>query len=282
MSLDISHILRRVLVVQNLLLDTIFPPRCAGCGTWSKNVFCPACKAALKAITKPFCAICGKPFDPLAHSAEVCTDCRAERRHPAPPFRALRSLYFFDGPIRKAIYRFKYHGKTAHAVPLATLLYDYLMRQDKNTLHIPVERLALIVPVPLHTWRLYRRGYNQSTLLAAELAKQLALTSGRARPDVAGVLRRIRHTPPQVGLKAKERAANVRGAFAVDEAALQQVNDVNGPVLLVDDVCTTQATIHECARVLIQAGIPEVYAITLARQPAGADYRGPVAGATSA
>lgn len=278
MSPSLVWLSRRVSVAQNFLLDTIFPPRCAGCQKWSQEIFCTECQAELKEINHPFCAVCGKPFDPLARSAEVCANCRAERRHPAPPFRALRSLYIFDGPIRRAIYRFKYHGKIAQAAPFAALLHNYLLQQDKNTTRIPVERLSLIVPVPLHAWRLYRRGYNQSSLLAGELAKHIAQTCGKARPVMAGVLRRIRHTPPQVGLKAKERTANVHGAFAVDAAVLQRVNPHNGAVLLVDDVCTTQATIHECARVLVRAGLPEVYALTLARQPAGGDYNFTVTG----
>ena len=276
MSLDIALLSRRALSVQNLLLDAIFPPRCAGCRKWSREIFCTECRAALKPIQQPFCLFCGKPFDPLLHNAQVCAGCRANRYHRAPPFRVLRSLYFFDGPIRNAIYRLKYQGKTAHTAPLAELLRNYLMRQDRKASHIPVERISLVVPVPLHPWRLYRRGYNQSTLLATELAKQLRQSCDKAGPTMAGVLRRIRHTPAQVGLKAKERAANVRGAFAFDEAALQRANVGNGAVLLIDDVCTTQATIHECARVLVRAGISEVYAITLARQPAGGDYRGPV------
>jgi len=280
MSPNRTLLLRHVSTARGLILDAIFPPRCAGCRTWSRDLFCSACQVALKAITEPFCDVCGKPFDPLAHNAPLCAGCRRERRHPAPPFRALRSLYFFDGPIRQAIYRFKYQGKTAQAEPLAALLYAYLSRPDEGAPRIPIERVSLIVPVPLHAWRQYRRGYNQSALLANELAKQIT-AAGLSRPTVPEVLRRIRNTPPQVGLRAKERAANLHGAIVVDEAMLNRVTPGQDAVLLIDDVCTTQATIYECARVLVRAGWREVYAMTLARQPAGSEYRGAPSGVTS-
>jgi ComF family protein len=273
MSPTIARLSQSLDASRKLLLDAIFPPRCAGCRTWSQSLFCDNCRAALKLIQKPFCITCGKPFDPLAHSAPECAGCRAERRHPAPPFRALRSLYVFDGPVRQAIYRFKYQGKTAQAAPLAALLYEYLLQQDKQVKHIPLERISLIVPVPLHAWRHYRRCYNQSALLAGELVKCIAQERSESIPLMHPLLQRIRHTTPQVGLKAKARAANVQGAFAINDALLQRVDLKAGAILLIDDVCTTQATLHECARVLVRAGAPEVYALTLARQPAGSDYR---------
>src|SRR5687767_9874841 len=103
-------------------LDAIFPPRCAGCGVWHKELFCGVCRAALRRIEPPLCAICGVPFDPLAKSDSECAACRANRYHVAPPFVALRAVYAFEGPVRKAIHRFKYHDKTALAKPLATVL----------------------------------------------------------------------------------------------------------------------------------------------------------------
>ncbi|MDQ3813989.1 MAG: double zinc ribbon domain-containing protein, partial [Armatimonadota bacterium] len=174
-------------------LDAIFPPRCAGCQTWSKEIFCPACRASLQPIVPPLCAVCGKPFDPLAHSATECAECRDNRYHGAPPFDALRSVYRFEGAVRQAVHRFKYHDKIALAAPLADLLHEFLAQQDAAVPAIPTDRLALLTPVPLHPWRRYRRGYNQSGLLAQELGKRLAVPSGE-------VLRRTRHTSPQIEL----------------------------------------------------------------------------------
>jgi len=241
------------------ILDAVFPPRCAGCQTWSKEVFCPACHAALRPIVAPICAVCGVPFDPLAHSASTCADCRANRYHGSPPFVALRSAYVFEGAIRDAAHRLKYRDKVALAAPLAGLLQEFLERQPAAAPPIPLGDLALLTPVPLHSWRRYRRGYNQSALLAAHLGKRIAVLNGE-------VLRRTRHTSPQVELSARQRAENVKGAFSVDEAALEKWNPHGGPVLLIDDVCTTGSTLRECAAVLKGAGVSEVYALTLARQ----------------
>jgi ComF family protein len=108
-------------------------------------------------------------------------------------------------------------------------------------------------------WRRYRRGYNQSALLARELARRLQCRYG-------DVLRRTRYTSSQVGLSVKQRAANVQGAFAVRSELLRRCNPEGKPVLLIDDVFTTGATVRECTRVLQQAGIADVYILTLARQ----------------
>jgi len=239
-------------------LDAVFPPRCAGCGIWHKGLFCPTCAILLQRIETPMCAICGEPFDPLAKAARECARCRANRYHVAPPFDAARSVYQFAGPIREAIHRFKYEDKISLAAPLAGVLDDFLEHQPDAAARIPIERLSLIVPVPLHPWRQYRRGYNQSALLARELGKL------RDVPHAA-LLRRNRYTTPQVELSTGERAANVKDAFAVDENMIKTLPAPGQAVLLMDDVHTTGATLAECAGVLKRAGVGEVYALTLAR-----------------
>ena len=242
---------------RELLLDAIFPPRCAGCGCFESNLFCAHCASQLQPIVPPLCYICGAPFDVLAKGVEICADCRANRYQQKPPFAALRSAYLFDGPLRKAAHRFKYRGKTGLAAPLAALLEECLKNQNAlDAPIIPWQELKLIVPVPLSSWRRYRRGYNQSALLARELARLLDVPFGE-------VLQRARHTPPQVGLSRRQRADNVRGAFALN-APLEDSQKA-GAILLVDDVYTTGATIRECAQVLRKKDATSVYALTLAR-----------------
>jgi ComF family protein len=240
-------------------LDVVFPPRCGGCGEWHDGVFCPQCQTVIQPLEAPLCATCGKPFDPVAQPAEVCAECRDNRYHGAPPFTAARSLYLFEGPVRDAIYRFKYRGKTAMAPLLAILLYDYLQQQDAWTSRIPWDAISIIVPVPLHPWRRYRRGYNQSALLARELARRLGCAHGEA-------LRRNRYTSSQIGLSVKARGENVRNAFSLRGEVLQRLNPAGAPVLLIDDVFTTGSTVRECARTLRAAKGNEVYVLTLARQ----------------
>ena len=116
---------------------------------------------------------------------------------------------------------------------------------------------ALVVPVPLHRWRLLRRRYNQAALLGQALARAGGVDY---RPDV---LVRHRRTPPQVGLAGEARHRNVKGAFAIRDQYLGLVRGAR--ILLVDDVLTTGATLGECARVLVRGGAASVDVLTLAR-----------------
>ncbi len=240
---------------ESLVLDAIFPPRCAGCRAFHPTLFCEPCQKTLQPVKSPFCLRCGAPFDPLAHAAAECADCRANRYHGAPPFDALRATFTFEGALRPAVHTLKYRGKIALAEPLSALLWHTL----QNDALLRQTTFAALCAVPLHPWRRWRRGYNQSALLAEKL-------SSRCDIPVAQLLKRIRRTPPQVGLNEKQRLENVRGAFALPEDIWRDWNAKSGPVLLIDDVCTTGATLAECARTLKAAGVPEVYGLTLARQ----------------
>jgi ComF family protein len=249
----------------------LFPPRCAGCGLWCAELFCVDCHDALEPLHSPLCALCGMPFDPLAQvlASALCTDCRDNRYHAAPPLAALRAPFEYSAGMREAIHAFKYRGKTARAVQFATLLGEYLTRTEEAQV-FPLEDLKLIVPVPLHGWRRWRRGYNQSTLLACALAHWLQLHAGLT-VRVAEVLRRVRYTRPQVELsgRERERERNIHGAFALDEPLWREYSELgSGAFLLLDDVTTTGATLFECARVLqksTEVKTAQLYALTLAR-----------------
>jgi ComF family protein len=242
----------------NTVLDAVFPPRCAGCHAWNKAIFCPDCHSQLCFLRAPLCARCGQEFDTLAKVTpdSICADCRENRYHSAPQIDVRRAPLEYSGPIRQAIHAFKYRGRTALDTPLAALLWEYSRYGDGVA--IPFAQLSCIVPVPLHTLRRWRRGYNQSALLAQKL-------SALSQVPSAEVLRRIRHTQPQIELDSIHRAANVRGAFVVDERARREYSRLES-VLLIDDVATTGATLEECARVLKADGVQKVYALTLARR----------------
>lgn len=223
--------------LRDQLLDLLYPPRCISCqrvGSW----LCTQCQAQMERVVAPFCERCG---DAVA-APGLCARCRAE----LPRIEAIRSVFFFEGVTREAIHRFKYDGLTALAVPLAALMVDYWRAHPLLT--------SVVVPVPLHTRRLGERGYNQAALLARELVSQAGLQLDER------TLMRQRATAPQVDLDAEQRRENMRGAFRAQGQAL-----AGQDVLLVDDVCTTGATLEACAVALYDAGARSVRALTLAR-----------------
>ena len=238
------------------VLDLVFPSRCAGCREWSEAIFCLVCQRHLKIVAPPICYCCGVSFDALAQVLpdSLCADCRDNRYHRMPILDKRRAPFIYLGPVRKAIHAFKYRGKTSLATPLSALLLEY-SRDHANGIFL--KDIQLIVPVPLHPVRKWRRGYNQSTLLAQELSKSTGIAC-------AEVLRRTRHTVPQVELHADERTQNIKGAFDMSNSVWPEYSGMQN-VLLIDDVATTGATLEECARVLKKRGVKTVSALTLAR-----------------
>jgi ComF family protein len=161
----------------------------------------------------------------------------------------IRSAAAYEGPLERALHRFKYEGWRALAPTLAGLMVDALPEPIETT----GERATLLA-VPLHRRRLRERGYNQSELLAEELRRRWP------PPATPGRLVRLRDTPPQVGLDRPRRRQNVAGAFGWVGPDL-----AGRPILLVDDVATTGSTLEACGRALRAAGAGRIEAVTVAR-----------------
>ncbi|HSC77127.1 MAG TPA: ComF family protein, partial [Candidatus Acidoferrales bacterium] len=162
-------------------------------------------------------------------------------------FERLRSFGAYDAELRQLIVLLKYNRLRPLARPLGGWLAA-VVQQNPD-----LGEVDAIVPVPLYPKRQRARGYNQAELLARELGRWVK------RPVEPGALQRIKDTPSQTGLTPAQRVENVRGAFAARSKL-----DL-GRILLVDDVCTTGATLNACARVLKRAGAEEVKAVTVAR-----------------
>lgn len=160
----------------------------------------------------------------------------------------MHSVLLFVGPVRKAIHHFKYSNAHALAGPLGALMTAWW---DEHPLNGDV-----LVPVPLHSSRLRQRGYNQAALLARELGHHTGL------PLEEQLLVRVRNTSAQMRLDAEQRRQNVSGAFVAPSDTLR-----GRRVVLIDDVCTTGATLQACATALQDAGADTVQAFTLARTP---------------
>jgi ComF family protein len=221
-------------------VDVVFPPHCAGCGRPGQR-FCADCRSRLAALIPPFCAGCGYPVVPAGR----CRLCQSGA-NPLASLAGIRSAAFFEGPLQKAVHQFKYRRDAILADSLAVLM--------KGTGADDLPAGSLVVPVPLAPERLAARGYNQAGLLARTWAEL-----GGLRMAPQGALR-VRNTEAQVGLSAQQRRLNVAGAFAGEKRIV-----AGKPITLVDDVCTTGATLDACAAALLAAGATQVWGLTLAR-----------------
>lgn len=229
-----------------LLVDFALPPRCPGCGviTPAQDQFCADCWQKLHLLSQPACATCDLPLPYAAADGAQCASCLSD-----PPCHAgIKAAVAYGDISREIALKLKHGGK----IGLARLVAQMLRR------HVgAIPDRALIIPVPLHWTRLWRRRYNQSALIAAELAR----LSGHAHcPDM---LRRTRRTQPLGGLSAQARAKMVKDAFRVDDGKKESLK--GRAVVLVDDVYTSGATTDACVKALQKAGAASVTIFCWAR-----------------
>lgn len=235
------------------LLDMALPPICRGCGhrilPHDPGPLCFACRDSIPRITPSMnpCKICGTPH-PIAAADGRCRQCF----DPGPLDRlACGALY--QGLANVAVERFKYGHRTEYGPLLAEWMGPSLELLDP-------ESKGVLLPIPLHRSRERERGFNQAELLASILSKT---TNRRVCTDL---LVRNRATPAQARLTKKERATNVHGAFSLSPTAeLPQVDGQPRPVILVDDVATTGATLQAAARALSPLNPPQILALTACR-----------------
>ena len=233
--MGLSHFSR----LTELVVDSFFPKRCVGCNK-AGSFLCSGCLESLLRLLPPLCPRCGRP----QASGIVCPSCRQLQSE----VDGMRSPFRFDEVMRKAIHQLKYYNLKAISFCLAELLADYLQSNP-----LPGEAL---VPVPLHPQRLRERGYNQSSLLTRELGKLVNL------PVIEDCLVRIKEAKPQVKASSvRERRENVIGAFTCRD---DKVSDKQ--IILIDDVCTSGATLESCATALKNGGAISIWGLTLARE----------------
>lgn len=226
--------------VLSALLDVLYPPACLACARVLPYAapFCEACDVGLERLPPRHCRTCAEPGE---FPTGDCPRCRA-----APPaFARAWAPLAHEGPVARAVHRFKYEDHPELAAPLAALLAD----EARAFLR---EAPALLVPLPLHVARYRERGYDQAHLLAHALGKETG------RPVLRHALERARATKRQVGLSEQARALNVQDAFVARVVKEREV-------LLVDDVFTTGATAGAAARALVAAGARRVEVLTIAR-----------------
>ena len=232
----------------NALSDMVFPRSCAGCHGRTGNEFlylCWNCMTSIRLVHPPYCLLCGDPAQGDLPNAYFCPACAREK----PFFDCARSAAVYTGVIKEMIIDFKYRGAVWLSSDFGQLMLACLAA------HFRLPNIDSVAYVPLHKTKERERTYNQSFLLAAEVAGLLNI-------KVNDYLERPRPTISQTHLTSAERADNVKDKFTVRKT-------MNGPegrrVLLVDDIMTTGATVNECARMLKESGAQEVLVLTLAR-----------------
>ncbi|MBT3533543.1 MAG: ComF family protein [Rhodospirillaceae bacterium] len=230
-----------------VFLDALLPPQCLCCGAMvdRQGNLCAPCWTDMRFLESPCCRACGFPFPHDEGEDVLCAAC--SRR--LPDFDRARAVLAYDEQSRSLMLRLK-HADRLDGVPA---FGQWLARAGAEFWH----RADLIIPVPLHRWRLIKRRYNQAALLCQALSRQTGVETRLQ------LLQRSRATVSQGGLSRIGRDRNVRGAFAVrssDRARLQ-----GSHVVLIDDVFTTGATVSACARILKRNGASSVDVLTLAR-----------------
>jgi len=236
-----TRMLRRAIAT---VADLALPPRCPGCGavTREPHRFCAPCWGSLHFLGPPWCAACHAPFAYDRGAGALCGDCLAQ-----PPRHAgIRAAVAYGDVARHVVLRLKYGGRTALAATVAGPMMRLLP-----------DRADILVPVPLHRKRLWARGFNQAALIAGAIGKTRGVTVDPF------ALERRRSTPVLRGLGARERAAAVKGAFAVPEKRRDAVRGRR--IVLVDDVHTSGATADACAAALLRAGAASVTILCWAR-----------------
>jgi ComF family protein len=201
--------------------------------------------AKLSFLSPPVCERCGTPFEIAVDPGQVCGACIAR----PPVYERARAALIYGDVSRDLVLALKYQGRRDGL----GLLAGWMANAGAELL----ADAEVIIPVPLHYFRLVRRGFNQSVWLAAALARASGVQMS------VDALKRVRATPIQGGLSADGRRRNVQGAFRVRSAKTKLVEGKK--ILLVDDVLTTGATAEACSRVLRRAGARGVDVLTLAR-----------------
>jgi ComF family protein len=228
-------------------IDLVYPPRCPLCGEGigAQAGLCVTCWGRLVIPGSPACASCQLPFSSDLPATALCAPCLTQQ----PRHDGIAAATLYNDTSRQLVLAIKHGGRVALAPMLARLIRARLP-----------ERVGpdwLVVPVPLHRWRLWRRGYNQAALLATELARLIPA------PLAVDALARRKATPTLGGLGRKARERALAGAIVLGS---ERGASLKGrQVVLVDDVLTSGATTNACVAQLKRAGVAEVVIACFAR-----------------
>ncbi len=231
----------------HLAINIILPPLCLSCRqpVSDPHGLCPVCWSGMQFIERPYCERLGIPFGFDLGAGALSAEAIAN----PPVFNRARAAVIFGGTARTLIHGLKYRDR----VELAEFIGKMMLRGGQDIL----ADADILIPVPLHRWRLFFRKFNQSALLAQVVGRHAGIAV-----DLTS-LERIRSTPPQVGLSGQKRHENMRGAFRVTDAGRQRL--AGKRLVLIDDAFTTGATLSAATRALKRAGAANIDVLTFAR-----------------
>lgn len=233
----------RIRAIGRYGLDMLYPPSCLVCGeeTAQAGLVCAACFVRLPMLGPPCCAACAQPqaSAALLGADGLCAAC--ERRHPA--WAQGRAAFVYNAAAREMILRLKY----ADRIDYAAFLAGHMVRAGQGILTPG----ALVVPVPVHRWRLLSRRYNQAALLGQHVARACGLEHG---PDV---LERLRATLRLARFSRGARQREMRGVMRVRARWRPRLQ--GRTIVLVDDMLTSGATATACVQALHEAGAQKVH-----------------------
>lgn len=230
------------------LINLLYPAMCRVCSkkinAFDRNI-CASCAKKIKERIPPFCAKCGKQLEGEPELIAECPDCK---KH-TPCFDRAWSACHYNEPLKNLIHDFKYKKVSSLSVDFTVLIIDFMKKYDAG------KDCQVILPIPMHPNRLFKREINHSDALAQNLAKKLNIPYSR------NALKKTKNTLFQSKLKRKARIENLRSSFSIkDDSAIRDKN-----ILLVDDLLTTGSTVNECSKILKNSGAKHVEVITLAR-----------------
>jgi ComF family protein len=243
------------------LANLALPPRCPSCGVivGGDRQLCLNCWQALDFLDGPACARCSMPLPQMLHSGGAAdggaggAECGACLADP-PAFQGAPAAVAYGAVARRLALRLKYGRRVGDAQLMALYM---ARRLGDVTGGVEAGAVPLLIPVPLHRWRLWRRGYNQSALIAQHMAR-----IGDVAWD-AHALVRHKSTPSLQGKRKRERQAIVTGVFSLSTQGAQRIKGRH--IILIDDVHASGATLRACAQVLRRGGAAKISAITWAR-----------------
>ena len=228
--------------VKEVAFGMFFPRRCPICDEvlLIGRDICRDCQKEMPYIVEPSCKKCGKTI--TDERGEYCTDCGRKKHY----FKQGKAVFAYQKGMKRSMYRFKYSGRQEYACYYARVAseyyYDWIVRRG----------IEVIVPIPMYRRKERQRGYNQAEVFARYLSEETGV------PMEKKLVRRVKNTVPLKRLNDKQRKDNLKGAFQLETNIVKY-----SKILLVDDIYTTGSTIDAVAKCFIEAGIEEIYFLTV-------------------